>query len=364
MKLRGNVSQNFNEVEEMDPLLLENLNGDDTWNPTNFAYQTRVQIHNALGSIYGLKSKGVYRYDYNHNGYDNATFKAYGYAESVPNGNGGYRNAESADEARALGDGYHYSQDANGKWYRDYAINTAAAAQRRGENATCPLAFDANGNMLTDAKGNPLPMYYCYSEGSRYQFQGGDAIYEDINHDGSIDRYDVVYLGNSNPKLYGGFGINLFYGRFSLNASFNFRLGNQILNLAKSHYESMRTITNQSYATTWRWRKNGDITEIPRALTGVNNYASYNSLISDRYIEDGNYLRLQYIQLKYDFDAKKLKKIGVRQLYLSATINNIFCWSKYTGVDPEVSPRGFNIAVDESKTPVRRSFTCSVNVGF
>ena len=364
MKLRGNVSQNFNEVEEMDPLLLENLNGDDTWNPTNFAYQTRVQIHNALGSIYGLKSKGVYRYDYNHNGYDNATFKAYGYAESVPNGNGGYRNAESADEARALGDGYHYSQDANGKWYRDFAINTAAAAQRRGEDATCPLAFDANGNMLTDAKGNPLPMYYCYSEGSRYQFQGGDAIYEDINHDGSIDRYDVVYLGNSNPKLYGGFGINLFYGRFSLNASFNFRLGNQILNLAKSRYESMRTITNQSYATTWRWRKNGDITEIPRALTGVNNYASYNSLVSDRYIEDGNYLRLQYIQLKYDFDAKKLKKIGVRQLYLSATINNLFCWSKYTGVDPEVSPGGFGIAVDQSKTPVRRSFTCSVNVGF
>ena len=126
----------------------------------------------------------------------------------------------------------------------------------------------------------------------------------------------------------------------------------------------MRTITNQSYATTWRWRKNGDITEIPRALTGVNDYASYNSLVSDRYIEDGNYLRLQYIQLKYDFDAKKLKKIGVRQLYLSATINNLFCWSKYTGVDPEVSPRGFNIAVDESKTPVRRSFTCSVNVGF
>ena len=364
MKLRGNVSQNFNEVEEMDPLILEDLNGSETWNPTNFAYQKRVQIHNALGSIYGLKFKGVYRYDYNHNGYDNATFKAYGYAESVPDGNGGYRNAINADEAREFGDGWHYSQRADGSWYRADAINTAAAAARRGENSSCPLAYDAQGRLLTDAKGNPLAMYYCYSEGSRYQFQGGDAMYEDINHDGSIDRYDVVYLGSSNPKLYGGFGINLYYGRFELNASFNFRMGNQILNLAKSNYESMTEITNQSYATTWRWRKNGDITEIPRALTAVNNFKSYNSLVSDRNVEDGDYPRLQYIQLKYNFDPAKLKKIGVRSLNLSATINNVFCLSKYTGVDPEVSVGGLGIAVDNSKTPRARSFTCSVNLGF
>ena len=207
-------------------------------------------------------------------------------------------------------------------------------------------------------------MYYCYSEGSRYQFQGGDAMYEDINHDGSIDRYDVVYLGSSNPKLYGGFGINLYYGRFELNASFNFRMGNQILNLAKSRYESMTEITNQSYATTWRWRKNGDITEIPRALTAVNNFKSYNSLVSDRNVENGDYLRLQYIQLKYNFDPAKLKKIGIRSLNLSATINNVFCLSKYTGVDPEVSVGGLGIAVDNSKTPRARSFTCSVNLGF
>ncbi len=372
MRLRGNVSQNFNEVTEMDPLLLEEINGSITWNPTNHAYQKRVQVHNALGSIYGLKSKGVYRYDYNHNGYDNATFKAYGYAESVPyigaDGKRAFRNAQTADEAAAMGDGWHYSYDESrkddDKWYRDYAINTAAAAARRGENATCPLAYDAQGNLLTDAKGNPLPMYYCYSEGSRYQFQGGDAIYEDINHDGSIDRYDVVYLGNSNPKLYGGFGINLYYGRFELNASFNFRMGSNILNLAKAKYESMQAITNQSFATTWRWRKNGDITDIPRALTGVNNFSSYNSLVSDRYLESGNYLRLQYIQLKYNFDPAKLKKIGVRTCYLSATINNVFCWSKYTGVDPEVSVGGFGIAVDEMKTPRARSFTCTLNVGF
>lgn len=354
MKLRANISQNFNTVEEMDPLILENLNGSDTWNPTNLSYNQRVQINNALGSIYGLRSKGVYRYDYDHNGYDAASFAAYGYAEVDANNN----TVKTVDDAAARGTGYGI--DANGN---KFPINTAAAAARRGENSTCPIAYDANGNMITDAKGNPMPMYYCYNEGSRQQFQGGDAIYEDINHDGSIDRYDMVYLGNSNPKCYGGFGINFFYDRFELNASFNFRMGNQIVNLARGHYESMTGNTNQSYATTHRWRKNGDETLIPRALNASQG-SSYNALPSDRYVENGNYLRLQYIQAKYNFDAKKIKKFGIRSLSLSATVNNVFCWSKYTGVDPEVSTGGFGVATDNSKTPRSRSFTCSINLGF
>lgn len=336
MKLRGNIAQNFNEVEEMDPLILEALNGSETYQPSNLNYNQRVQIGNALGSIYGLRYKGVYRYDYDHNGYTQSSIAAYGYAEHE---NSGY--------------------DAKGN-----PINTAAAALRRGENATCPIAFDAEGNMLTDAKGIPLPMYYCYNESYRYQFQGGDAIYEDVNHDGQIDRYDMVYLGNSNPKCNGGFGIQLYYDRFSLNTGFNFRMGNQIVNLARMNYESMLNNNNQSFATTWRWRKNGDITEIPRALSSVHGYNSYNSLPSDRYVEDGDYLRLQYIQLSYDFDAKKLKKYGINNLKLFASVNNIWCWTKYTGVDPDVSPQGFAVCTDNSRTPRTKSFTCSVNLGF
>ena len=336
MKQRGNIAQSFNEVEEMDPLILEALNGAETYQPGNLSYNNRVQIGNALGSIYGLRYKGVYRYDYDHNGYTTASISSYGYAEV---NNTGY--------------------DAQGN-----PINTAAAAQRRHENFTCPIAYDADGNMLTDAKGIPLPMYYCYNESYRKQFQGGDAIYEDVNHDGQIDRYDMVYLGNSNPKCNGGFGFTLFYGRFSLNAGFNFRMGNKIINLARANYESMRSNTNQSYATTWRWRKNGDETVIPRALTNVNGYESYNSLPSDRYVENGNYLRLQYVQLRYEFNPQKLKKYGIRQLTLSASANNVWCWSKYTGVDPDVSPQGFSVSTDNSRTPRTKSFTCSANLSF
>jgi len=366
LKLRGNVAQNFNELEEMNPLILEsdNLNGSERYQPGNLYYNQRVQIGNALGSIYGLRYLGVYKYDYDHNGITTSSVNAYGFAEVDENGR---TEKEAKELGVAWGNGTGYDAKKN-------PINTAAADARRqggqlenlasGATPLCPVAYDADGRMLTDAKGIPLPMYYCYNETYRYQFQGGDAIYEDINHDGQIDRYDMVYLGNSNPKCNGGFGINLYFGRLSLNAGFNFRIGNQIVNMARMNLESMLTNQNQSFATTWRWRKNGDDTVVPRALSRVKGFQSYNSLPSDRYVENGDYLRLQYVQLSYDFDAKKLKKYGINQLKLFASLNNLWCWTKYTGVDPDVSPLGFAVAKDNNRTPRTKSFTCSLTLGF
>lgn len=352
LKLRGNIAQNFNEVEEMDPLILDDLNPSDTYQPANLQYDAlrRIQVGNALGSIYGLKYKGVYKYDYDHSGYTQASWYAYGQYEVDANGN----TFSNYEDAVAHGTGY----DASG-----YPINTASAALHRGEIATCPIAYDAQGNMLTDQKGEPLPLYYCYNESYGKPFQGGDAIYEDINHDGQIDRYDIVYLGNSNPSCNGGFGFTAKWDRLQINTGFNFRMGNQIVNLARANAESMRDNSNQSFATTWRWRKNGDETVIPRALNS-SSFASYNSLPSDRYVENGDYLRLQYVQISYDIDPKILKKWGVRNLKLYASANNLFVWSKYTGTDPEVSPGGFSIAVDNNRTPRARSFTASINLGF
>ena len=362
MKVRANIAQNFNEVEEMDALILEGLNGNENNQPGyidgkyNLDYHQRVQIGNALGSIYGLKYKGVYRYDYNHNGYTTASINAYGYAEVDKNG---ITWRQARDQGIEWGKGTGY--DAHGN-----AINTAAAAFRRGENYTCPIAYDANGEKLTDKQGNPMPMYYCYNEGYRYQFQGGDAIYEDINHDGQIDRYDMVYLGNSNPKCNGGFGFTLKYERLQLVTGFNFRIGNDIVNMARRDLESMTANTNQSFATTWRWRKNGDETVIPRAMNNDGGYNTFNSLPSDRYVEKGDYLRLQYIQLSYDFDPKApwMKKLGIRNLKLFASVNNLWCWTSYTGVDPDVSPRGYAVSSDNNRTPRTRSFTASINLGF
>ena len=187
MKLSANISQNFNKIEAMDASVLESLNSE--FNYTNETYLGRIQIGNALGSIYGFRYKGVYAYDYDHNGLTEESKNAYANGELDPNRPGYFANGEK--------------------------INTAAAALQRGDNGTCPIAYDANGNVITDAKGNPLPMYFNYG-GTNYQFQGGDAIYEDINHDGQINALDIVYLGNSNPSCNGGFGVDFYYGNWLL----------------------------------------------------------------------------------------------------------------------------------------------------
>ncbi|MCQ2212714.1 MAG: SusC/RagA family TonB-linked outer membrane protein [Bacteroidaceae bacterium] len=317
MTANFNIAQNINTITAMEASVLANMNKDFTYN--NGDYLQRIQIGNAVGSIYGFRFKGVYRYDYEHSGYTDLSAKTYG-------------------------------------------DNTASAAAARGENATVPVARDEKGNILFDSKGNPLHMFFNYG-GVNYEFKGGDVIYEDINHDGQINELDIVYLGNSNPKVNGGFGFTLNYGPWKLNASFNFRLGNKIANIARLNNESMRGNDNQSQAVAWRWRKNGDITEIPRAMSGRIG-ASYNSLASDRFVENGDYLRLQYLQLSYNVPNNIVKSWGLKNLRVNASANNLFCFTKYTGVDPEVSYGSYGVVYDRSKTPRAKSFTISVNLGF
>lgn len=312
-----NISQNINTITEMDPTVLLSMN--PKFGYGNASYLNRIQTGNAVGSIYGFRFKGVYAYDYEHNGYTDLSAKTYG-------------------------------------------DNTAAAAELRGDNATCPVARDAQGNILYDAKGNPLHMYYNYG-GINYMFKGGDVIYEDVNSDGQINELDIVYLGNSNPKITGGFGLNFNYGAWTLKLSFNYRLGNYIANLARLNNESMRSNINQSQAVAWRWRKNGDVTEIPRAMNASIG-ASYNALASDRFVERGDYLRLQYMQIGYSVPSQFIKKLGMQSARFTLSANNLFVLTKYTGVDPEVSYGAWGVCYDNSKTPRSKSFTLSANIGF
>ena len=89
------------------------------------------------------------------------------------------------------------------------------------EGKTMPVVVGADGKVIMKSNGQPQRMVYNYNEGSAtYSFQGGDAIYEDVNHDGQINALDIVYLGNSLPKLSGGFNFNITYGRWGLRARF------------------------------------------------------------------------------------------------------------------------------------------------
>ena len=118
---------------------------------------------------------------------------------------------------------------------------------------------------------------------------------------------------------------------------------------------------NQSQAVNYRWRKNGDDTTIPRALFGTN---QYNTLVSDRFVEDGSYLRMGYAQLNYTINKKHLKWIGLNRISIYASANNPFIITKYSGVDPDIAQAGYDPAMDNAQTPRSRSYTLGLTVDF
>ena len=329
-----NVAQNSNLLKEMDQSVLDAING-NTWDATvrgNFTssntsqqqgYPIRVQLNNSLGSIYGFRYKGVYQY-----GYD--------YLENYKKEN----NLTTAE-------------------YETWINNLLA------NGGTAPVATDDNGKVIMTNNGEPQRMVYNYSDGAAtYKFQGGDLIYEDINHDGQINALDVVYLGSSLPKVQGGFNLTLKYGNWKISGRFNYRFGNKIINLARMNLESMSGTYNQSATTNYRWRKDGDDTPMPRAVYVSGNSSPYNYQGSDRYVEDGGFVRFQNLQVSYNFPKKWVKSLGLSNLQAYASMNNLYVWTKYSGIDPEVSATGYYPARDQSKTPRSKQFTFTVNVGF
>jgi TonB-linked SusC/RagA family outer membrane protein len=297
--LNVTFANNRNIITEMDETCLRSLN--DDFNHGNGQYMTRIEIDKPFGAIYGFRYKGVYQ-------------------------------------------------------YTDYSSTEVPGVS--GPNA--PVARDAMGNVVTDDKGNAKPMTFCYGTSSEYEFKGGDAMYEDINHDGTINELDIVYIGSSLPKITGGFGIKFKFGRWTLNNQFNFRYGNKIINANRMNAEAMYNNNNQSRAVNYRWRVEGDVSDVPRAL----HQSGYNWLGSDRFVEDGSFLRLNYTQLSYSFPTKTIKKWGLTQLSFHISAQNVFCITKYSGSDPEISSFGYRPTTDNSQTPRAKSITGGITIQF
>lgn len=316
-----NISQNYNEITEMDDRVLETLNSN--WSATKRggdSYLNRIQVGNPLGSIYGFRYKGVYQYTYEY----------------------------LMDYAKE----HNFTADEFKNWINDEFL----ACGR-----TAPIALNAQGQVLMTSTGEPKRLVYNYNSGSQtYQFEGGDAIYEDINHDGQINQMDIVYLGNSMPKVNGGFNLSLRYGQWQVRGSFHYRFGNKVINVARMNLEKMYDTYNQAASVNWRWRQDGDQTSMPRAMYGT----AYNWQGSSRYVEDGGFVRLNYLSVNYNVKSKVLKPYGLHDLRFYMNLNNVFCLTKYSGTDPEHSAGSWGMAKDDSQTPRSKSFTFGLNIGF
>jgi TonB-linked SusC/RagA family outer membrane protein len=310
MDFSFNIANTFNTLRRMDADILEQFNQPVSYN-RDAKYIGRAELGLSYGSIYGYRYKGVYQY-----------------------------NVES------------------------YSIPDVKAKVNAGE-ATMPVARNAKGDIIFQSNGLPLPMMYNQGkDGKNYPFQGGDAIYEDINKDGNIDELDMVYLGNSNPLFNGGFSFTFQWKQLSMKTFFNYRVGNQVVNQARRYAENMDGGSNQSIAVDWRWRTEGDERPIPRALY----QDGYNWLPSDRFVEDASFLRFKYLTFNYALPSALLKKVFIRQLSVYMTFTNILCFTKYQGLDPEVGVGDFHnnrgISYDTMTTPRSIDIMFGLNAGF
>lgn len=223
------------------------------------------------------------------------------------------------------------------------------------------VARDAQGNVMYDSEGSPLPLRYL----DVYTFKGGDAIYEDLNHDGVIDLNDVARIGNSNPKYIGGFGSRIRYKNLYFSFGFNYRLGFDIVNGVALETQAMNSRDNQSKAVLRRWRTQGQDEENMLPKASMNHPA--NNLGSDRYVEKGDYLRLNNIRLSYDLNKNLTERLGLRKVNIGISARKLLTFTSYSGQDPEIGQDAsdpFWMGVDEARTPPSKMYTINISIGF
>ena len=167
--------------------------------------------------------------------------------------------------------------------------------------------------------------------GKTTQFGAGDVKFINQNNDNVIDEKDRVIIGNPNPDLFGNIISNLSYRHFTLSAIVNYVYGNDVYNYQRSLLESGSTFYNQTVAVCNRWQTEGDVTSIPKTSYGD---PIGNNRFSDRWIEDGSYLRLRNLTLSYKVPVSLSWLQG---LTVWCEANNLFTLTNYLGSDPEFS---------------------------
>lgn len=253
-------------------------------------------------------------------------------------------------------EGFTWSTDFNISLNRNKVLNVNDGIIYDG-------AINSKGNSIIVKAGLPLGSFYGYVA------QGvdpatGNMMYKMANTAAGLQTSDMAVIGNANPDY--SFGITNDFRYKNWNFSFFIQSvqGNQILNATRIYSEGMWELRNQTAAVLKRWRKAGDVTDVPKP--DYNNadapYGNYNSQISSRFVENGSYIRLKSLTLGYNLKMKSTN------LKLYCTAENLWTITKYSGYDPEVSAFGHNsntaIGVDFGSYPQTRGFILGLNASF
>ncbi len=243
-----------------------------------------------------------------------------------------------------------------------------------------PYETEMYGGVVRTEVGNPLGVFYGYkTEGvyatsaeaaaaglgilddaaNKIDFKAGDMKFVDKDNNGIIDQNDRFIIGDPNPDIYGNIRTNMYFGKnWALSVNFNYSLGNDIYNYQRALLEGGSQFLNQTTALTRRWIAEGQKTDIPQAVYGD---PMGNSRFSDRWIEDGSYLKLKNVTLSYKLP---ISNEYFRGITVWAAGNNLLTLTKYLGADPEVSCGNGSLmqGIDAGYTTPGRSFTLGVKI--
>ncbi|WP_163221007.1 SusC/RagA family TonB-linked outer membrane protein [Bacteroides sp. 214] len=218
--------------------------------------------------------------------------------------------------------------------------------------------YKTDGVYATEASAKAENLHHM-SGLSKLAFGAGDVRFVNMNNDDLIDEKDMVVIGDPNPDVYGGFSTALRWKRFSLSAMFSYSVGGDIYNYTRRELESMSTLANQTKVVLNRWKVEGQATDTPKATLGD---PMGNARFSDRWIEDGSFLKFKNLTIAYDIPIKSSILTGL-QVY--AVGENLATLTKYKGYDPEfsVSTNPLGYGIDAFVTPSSRTFYVGVKFG-
>lgn len=257
------------------------------------------------------------------------------------------------------------------KWNTDFNISfnkSKITSLPGGSIQLGQLNNDGRGLVSIAKEGEALGTFYGYiSEG--VDPATGDIKYKDLDGNGSLSDGDKTIIGNANPKFSWGLANDFKYKNWSLNIFFQGVQGNDIFNATRIETEGMYNANNQLTTVLNRWTTPGQITDMPKA-----DFAGGQNLkISSRYVEDGSYVRLKSITLGYNIPETILSKLSISKARFYLTAENLFTWTKYSGLDPELSIYGRsndnslkNIApgIDYGTYPQTRDIIFGLNLSF
>lgn len=247
-------------------------------------------------------------------------------------------------------------------------------------NDTIPLytgSIGLNQNLSIQNSGYPVNAFYGFVTNGLFQNQeevdnyavqvpgedpynrtsAGDIRFKDLNNDGKIDDNDRTYIGNPNPKFIFALNNTIEWKGFDLSIFLQGVYGNDIFNANRIYQEGMAVAQNQTTAVLERWTGEGTSNTMPRAIF---NDPNKNTRVSDRFIEDGSYLKVKNLTFGYTFTQQWLEKAKLSSARVYFSAQNLLTFTKYSGFDPEVPVNGIDLNV----YPVTTTVSAGINLIF